>query len=130
MCQPDAEGDGVGVDAHGSQRSAWPDQFATPDDWSIQPTGACGRECRECRDLDAFLVDPTRRAADWRLKEQYRSHLENRIATHELPDDHHTIRSGRPYTITLAKAPSLFEREAEQRRDDDAAVTWLSRRMV
>jgi hypothetical protein len=98
-----------------------------PEDWSIQPTGVCPRECRECRDLTTFLLDPTRRTVEWRLSEQYRRHLEERIRTNELPVDHHTLKSGRPYTIALAKSRSLFDREAQQRRDDAAAVSCLSR---
>ena len=100
-----------------------------PDDWSIDPAGACRRECRECRDLDAFLVDPVRRTVEWRQNEQYRRHIEDRIRTNELPVDHRTVKSGRPYTIALTKSSTLFDRESQQRRDDEESVDRLRSRL-
>ena len=95
------------------------------DDWSITPVGACRASCQECRDLDEFLRDPARRTVEWARNQQYRTHIEERLRRHELPVQHRTIKSGRPYTIALAKSPALFEREAQQRRDDEAARARL-----
>lgn len=96
-----------------------------PDDWSIQPRGACRSGCRECDNLDAFLLDPARRTVAWPLSEYYRRHIEDRIRRHELPVDHRTIKSGRPYTIELTKSAQLFAREAQQRSDDQESLVWL-----
>lgn len=43
----------------------------------------------------------------------------------ELPVDHKTRRSGRPYTLVLTETPAIFEHEARARRRDAADLRWL-----
>jgi hypothetical protein len=95
------------------------------DDWSIVLPNGCG--CELCATLSAFLGDPVRRSFEWPLAEQRRRHVHGRIDEAELPVHHRTRRSGRPYTLVLAKTDALFEREREARGRDYADLAWLDR---
>ncbi len=93
------------------------------DDWSIEAPRGCG--CALCLALDGFLTDPARQRWDWPLKEASRRHIHQRIDLHELPVRHQTRRTGRPYTLVLSKLPTLFEREEQERRKDEADLRWI-----
>ena len=93
------------------------------DDWSINAPGGCG--CALCVTLSGFLTDPVRQSWDWPLKEESRRHIHSRIDLHELPVRHQTRRTGRPYTLVLAKLPTLFEREEQARAEDGADLRWI-----
>jgi hypothetical protein len=95
----------------------------SPDDWSIELPEGC--HCELCQALDAFLADKARRSFEWPLAEQRRRHVHSRIDQAELPVHHQTRRSGRPYTLVLAKTEALFAREREARRRDQTDVAWL-----
>ncbi|GAA5125661.1 2OG-Fe(II) oxygenase [Haloechinothrix salitolerans] len=103
-------------------------RLATPpradDDWSIPLPDGCG--CELCDTLGTFLNDPTRRTYEWPLAKQRRRHVHDRIDASELPVRHQTRRTGRPYTLVLVKTQALFEREAQDRRRDEADLRWLS----
>ena len=94
-----------------------------PDDWSINASGGCA--CQLCATLDAFLADPDDRILDWPLAQQGRRHVHDRIDRQELPVEHRTRRVGRPYTLVLTKAPTLFEREAQERHSDETDLQML-----
>lgn len=94
------------------------------DDWSVGLPKGC--DCDLCTTLRAFLADPVRRRFEWPLAEQRRRHVHRRIDDAELPVDHHTRRSGRPYTLVLIKTDDLFGREREARQRDLADLAWLS----
>jgi hypothetical protein len=95
------------------------------DDWSIELPNGC--HCPLCATLSAFLGDPARRSFEWPLAEQNRRHVHNRIDAAELPVQHQTRRSGRPYTLVLRKTDALFERDREARRQDRTDLAWLRR---
>jgi hypothetical protein len=98
------------------------------DDWSIDaPTSGC--DCELCLKLGVFLADPTRQRLEWPLKEQSRRHVHSRIDLHELPVQHQTRRVGRPYTLVLVKMPTLFQREEQVRRGDEADLRWIRERL-
>jgi hypothetical protein len=94
-------------------------------DWSIRLPKGC--DCELCTTLGAFLVDPARRVFEWPLAEKRRSHIHSRIDRAELPVDHKTRRTGRPYTLVLHKTDALFTREQEARRRDQDDLDWLTR---
>jgi predicted 2-oxoglutarate/Fe(II)-dependent dioxygenase YbiX len=96
-----------------------------PGDWSIEPPAGC--RCELCTELDSFLRDPDRTRFEWPLAEQRRRHIHGRIDGAELPVHHQTRRSGRPYTLVLTKTDTLFEREAQHRRQDERELAWLKR---
>jgi hypothetical protein len=95
------------------------------DDWSLTPPDGC--VCPLCTDLDAFLADSRRRVFEWPLAEAKRRHIHERIDRSELPVLHTTRRKGSPYTLVLTKTAELFVREEQQRRRDQADLTWLSK---
>ncbi|GAA2603324.1 2OG-Fe(II) oxygenase [Paractinoplanes durhamensis] len=105
------------------QRLALPVRAAA--DWSIRLPKGC--DCELCTTLGAFLVDPARRAFEWPLAEKRRSHIHSRIDRAELPVDHKTRRTGRPYTLVLHKTDALFTGEQEARRRDQDDLDWLTR---
>lgn len=93
------------------------------DDWSTDLHGGC--DCELCRTLSTFLANATERTREWPLAQDRRRHVHSRIDASELPVRHQTRRSGRPYTLVLTKTTELFERDAKQRRDDEADLRWL-----
>jgi hypothetical protein len=93
------------------------------DDWSVDLPSGC--DCDLCRTLTTFLADATARTLEWPLVQARRRHVHSRIDASELPVRHQTRRSGRPYTLVLIKTANLFEREAKQRRRDEADLHWL-----
>lgn len=93
------------------------------DDWSIDLPSGC--DCELCVTLGSFLADPTERTREWPIAQDRRRHVHSRIDRSELPVRHQTRRAGRPYTLVLTKTTDLFEREAKQRRRDEADLRWL-----
>jgi hypothetical protein len=53
-------------------------------------------------------ADPARHNLEWPLAEQRRRHVHSRIDLAELPVQHQTMRTGRPYALVLTKTPQLF----------------------
>jgi len=98
------------------------------DDWSIALPKGCA--CELCTTLGTFLADPTRRTLEWPLAEQRRRHIHSRIDQAEMPVDHQTRRSGRPYTLVLHKTDALFDREKQARQHDRTDLTWLGRTIL
>lgn len=93
------------------------------DDWSIELPSDCA--CELCGTLGSFLADPARRTLEWPLAKDRRLHVHSRIDRAELPVSHLTRRRGSPYTLVLTKTAKLFEREAQQRLQDQADMDWL-----
>ena len=94
-------------------------------DWSIElPAGGC--TCDLCDTLSVFLKDKSRRTFEWPLAQQRRQHVHSRIDAAELPVTHLTRRQGRPYTLVLTKAETLFAREREARITDETDLEWLA----
>jgi hypothetical protein len=96
-----------------------------PGDWSILAELDC--HCERCRKLHAFLIAPQRRVFEWPLAKEHRAHVHQIIERHELPVAHQTRRTGRPYTLVLAKRETLFEREAARRKQWLKDLEWLKR---
>ncbi len=96
----------------------------TVDDWSMPPLTGC--QCSFCGTLNAFLADPGARTLEIATAERNRGHLHSRIDHGELPVTHTTRRQGRPFTLVLTKTMALFEREIDQRRDDQMALDRLA----
>jgi hypothetical protein len=93
-------------------------------DWSIEPPGGCA--CELCSVLSDFLCDPAAQVLEWPLAEQRRRHVHATIDAAELPVRHQTRRSGRPYTLVLAKTEALFETERQKRAREQADAAWLA----
>lgn len=94
------------------------------DDWSIALPPGC--QCELCGTLGGFLADPGVSRLEWPLAKERRHHVHGRLNAHELPVRHETRRSGRPYTLVLTKAETLFARDAAERRSRQADLAWLA----
>ena len=121
---------GVGVDALADRcRTTLATRLARPErsgaDWSLELPAGC--ECDLCDALRGFLTARDRRVHEWPLAKDGRRHVHQRVDAAELPVRHQTRRVGRPYTLILTKTEALFERDAQQRRSDQAELTWLTR---
>ena len=95
------------------------------DDWSIEPPMTC--TCALCKTLGRFLAAPDQRRLDWPLASEGRRHVHEQIDGYDLPVSHSTRRSGRPYTLMLAKQDALFARELQRRMQRERDLKWLHR---
>nr|WP_269330445.1 2OG-Fe(II) oxygenase [Kineosporia babensis] len=92
-------------------------------DWSIELPSGCA--CPLCVELKSFLADASDKRREWPLAKRDRQHLHGRIDGAELPVTHVTVRSGRPYTLVLAKTDQLFTLDEQRRQRDQADLEWL-----
>ena len=98
-----------------------------PGGWSVElPAGTCA--CELCGTLRAFLGDKIRRTVEWPLAKDRRQHVRSRIDAAELPVTYVARRQGRPFTLVLKKADTLFTREQEARTRDETDLEWLAAR--
>lgn len=95
-----------------------------PGDWSIAAELSC--RCDRCRTLHTFLTARERAVLEWPLAKEQRAHVHQMIERHELPLDHHTRRTGRPYTLVLTKRDALFAQEAARRKRWTEDLAWLA----
>lgn len=93
------------------------------DDWTIAAPTRC--DCALCQTLASFLRDRDRTRHAWPLAKEKRSHVHGVIDGNRLPVTHTTTRQGSPYTLVLTKQAALFEREAAERSQWKALLTWL-----
>lgn len=103
-------------------------QLALParseEDWSITFPDEC--RCELCKTLGVFLADPRQSRLEWPLAKNGRRHVHQTLDFHELPVQHQTRRSGRPFTLVLTKTRRLFEDEARERSARQADLEWLA----
>jgi len=93
------------------------------DDWSTELPETCS--CELCTRLRAFLAAPGETRLEWPLAKEKRRHIHGILDRHELPVSHTTRRSGRPFTLVLAKTRALFEREESEREAWQRELNWL-----
>ena len=96
-------------------------------DWSIRLPAEGARLDDVTRLLRNFLASPRQQRLEWPLAEAKRRLVHNFIDTHELPVQHETRRTGRPYVLVLEKTSALFEREAVERGWWQQELAWLQR---
>jgi hypothetical protein len=104
-------------------RSASPPE--APRDWRQEVQLSC--RCADCRELQAFALDPVRRTHRFRLRKDRRQHLHRMIEKHDLDMAHVTERQGSPQTLVCTKDRRSYERRCEQYRQDIAAMQELTR---
>jgi hypothetical protein len=95
------------------------------DDWSIAAPIRCA--CALCKQLVRFLRARDQRQLEWPLAADRRAHVHQAVQSHELPVTHQTRRTGRPYTLVLAKTTALFTREATERKTSASDLAWLKK---
>jgi hypothetical protein len=92
-------------------------------DWSIQTPIRCS--CRLCATLSQYLRAPDKVRLEWPLAKDQRAHIHRAIDSHDLPVDHVTRRTGRPFTLVLEKTAALFKRDAAERESLRDDLEWL-----
>ncbi|HYK04796.1 MAG TPA: 2OG-Fe(II) oxygenase [Thermoanaerobaculia bacterium] len=95
-----------------------------PGDWSIPAELGC--RCDRCTKLHTFLIARERAVLEWPLAKEHRTHVHQMIERHELPLDHRTRRTGRPYTLVLTKRDALFAQDAARRKRWTEDLAWLA----
>ncbi len=96
------------------------------DDWSIVLPEGC--RCKLCGTLASFLADSSKARFEWPLAKDGRRHIHGRLDADELPVQHETRRSGRPFTLVLRKTKELFDRDARERLSWKSDLDWLTKR--
>ena len=95
-----------------------------PGDWSIPAELGC--RCDRCSKLHTFLIARERAVLEWPLAKEHRAHVHQMIERHELPLDHRTRRTGRPYTLVLTKRDALFAQDAARRKRWTEDLVWVA----
>ena len=71
---------------------------AKPQDWARARRG-CG--CRDCQDLDDFLIDPKKQVGRFAVAKKRRAHLHNKLESFGFT--HETEYQGSPQTLVVTK---------------------------
>ena len=97
---------------------------AAPRDWRQEVTVTC--KCAECRELQAFALNPAEQVHRFRTRQERRDHLANQIARDQLDMTHVTDRKGSPQTLVCTKDRRSYQRRCEEYRRDIAALGSLA----
>jgi len=105
------------------RRSGLPPE--APRDWR-QDVKMAGRHCADCRELQAFTLDPVERTHRFRVKKERRQHLHQQIDLYRLDMTHVTDRNGSPQTLVCTKDRRSYQRLCERYRKDISALDALA----
>jgi hypothetical protein len=97
---------------------------AAPRDWRQEVTLTC--KCAECRELQAFALNPAEQVHRFRTRQERRDHLANQIVNLGLDMAHVTDRQGSPQTLVCTKDRRSYQRRCEEYRRDIAALGSLA----
>jgi hypothetical protein len=100
--------------AHLQARIALPLKPAA--DWARHNSLTCG--CPDCRDIGAFLLDPTQPQFRFKAAMDRRGHVESSVGKAQCDLDLPTERRGSPHTLIATKNQASYERRAKQRGQD------------
>ncbi len=111
--------------AHSAQfllnRSEFPPK--PPTDWRQEAKLSC--KCEDCRELQAFALDPHAKAHRFRVRKDRRQHLHRQIEAHGLDMTHVTERTGSPQTLVCTKTRRTYEGQCEQHKKDRGSMGIL-----
>jgi hypothetical protein len=96
---------------------------AAPKDWRQDVKLEC--KCGDCRELQAFTLDPAEQTHRFRIRKDRRQHLHQQIEKHGLDMTHVTDRKGSPQTLVCTKDRRTYKRRCNQYRKDIAALKSL-----
>ena len=94
-----------------------------PPDWRLHADISC--TCADCRELQAFALDPTESVHRFRVKKERRSHLHRAIDSHRLDMTHVTERAGSPQTLVCTKDRRTFKARMKEYQNEIAAMYTL-----
>ena len=97
----------------------------SPRDWRLDVKIAC--RCDDCRELQAFALDPTTQTHRFRVKKERRQHVHQQIDCHRLDMTHETERTGSPQTLVCSKTRATYERQCRQYNEDLVSMAALCR---
>jgi len=95
----------------------------SPKDWRQEVKIVC--RCEDCRELQAFALDPATQTHRFRVRKERRQHLHQQIDRHRLDMTHVTARSGSPQTLVCSKTRATYERQCRQFNEDLASMAAL-----
>lgn len=95
-----------------------------PRNWRQDVKITC--KCGDCRELEAFVVDPDRQTHRFPVRKERRQHLHRQIDSHGLDMTHVTERLGSPQTLICRKTRAGFERQWRQYEQDLVSMRTLS----
>ena len=104
------------------QRSSRPPE--SPRDWRQDVKLSCA--CADCRELQAFTLDPVEQTHRFRVRQDRRSHLEQQITHHGLDMATVTDTKGSPQTLVCTKDRRSYKRRCAQYIKDVAALASLA----
>jgi len=96
----------------------------SPKDWRQEAKITC--RCGDCRELQAFVLDPGVQTLRFRVRKERRRHLHQQIDRHGMDMTHVTERVGSPQTLVCAKTRVTYERQWSQYKEDLASMAVLS----
>jgi hypothetical protein len=103
------------------QRSEVPPE--PPLNWQLDVKLSCS--CPDCRELQAFVLNPIERVHRFRVKKERRQHLHDAINKNRLDMTHVTERVGSPQTLVCTKDRRTFDRRMKEYRQEIAAMRTL-----
>ena len=87
-----------------------------PTDWTRAAAHDC--QCRLCKELSQYLINPSQQLWTFKAAESDRSHVMVSIQRNACDVVCVTDRRGRPYSLVCTKNQSSYDRRAEQRKRD------------
>jgi len=94
-----------------------------PKDWRQDVKIVC--RCDDCRELQAFALDPAAQTHRFRVRKERRQHLHQQIDRYRLDMTHVTVRTGSPQTLVGSKTRATYERQCRQYNEDLASMAAL-----
>ena len=94
-----------------------------PSDWRLDAELSC--TCVDCRELQAFALDPNASVHRFRVKKERRQHLHHAIDRHRLDMTPVTERLGSPQTMVCTKDRRTFMARMKEYQDEIAAMRKL-----
>ena len=96
-----------------------------PKDWRQDVKLSC--TCVDCRELQAFMLDPTAQIHRFRVRQDRRSHLEQQITHRSLDMAYVTDRKGTPQTLVCTKNHRTYQLRCRQYTQDITALASLEK---
>lgn len=97
---------------------------APPTDWRLEVRLDC--RCEDCRELQAFALDPAARVHRFSVRKERRQHLHGKIEQFALDMTHETERKGSPQTLVCTKTRRTHQRLRERHAEDCTAMGNLA----
>ncbi len=108
------------------KRSSYPPE--PPKNWSQEISISCS--CEDCKELQNFARDPVTQVYRFRVRQERRRHLHEKINLYKLDMTHETERTGSPQTLVCKKNRRTYELRCEQYRSDLSLMQELTSLLI